>query len=86
MKNINPEVTDEVSNAALFCGRMTFRESTLTVSVNGLGKASLLETIMMFVEYFSENFPGKEMEKLELFLCESDMHEGQKAWHTTTFN
>jgi hypothetical protein len=82
MENINPEV----NNAALFCGRMTFKESNLTVSVNGRGKTSLLATVMMFAEYFGETFPGKKMEKLELFLCESDMHEGKKAWQTTYFN
>lgn len=79
--NINPEV----NNAALFCGRMTFKGSDLTVSVNGRGKSSLIETIMMFAEYFANAYPDKEMYKLELFLKESDIHEGQKACQTTLF-
>lgn len=80
--NINPEI----NNGALFCGRMTFKGSDLTVSVNGRAKASLIETIMMFTDYFSVKFPEKTMEKLELFVKESDMHEGKPAWQTTTFN
>lgn len=67
------------------CGRMTFKGSELTVSVNGRAKGSLLETIMMFTQYFSEEYPDKEMDKLELLLSEADMHEGKKAWQTTTF-
>lgn len=81
MKNINPEN----NNAALFCGRMTFKNTELTVSVNGRGKKTLLETIMMFTEFFNNEFPDKIPEKLELFLSEADMHSGKKAWQITHF-
>ena len=82
MENINPEI----NNGALFCARMKFKGSNLTVSVNGRAKSSLMETIMMFTDYFSENNPNKEFERLELFLKESDMHEEKKPWQTTYFN
>lgn len=86
MKTMLKNINQVEGNGAMFCGRMTFEGSELTVSVNGRAKASLIETIMMFTDYFSEHYPDKIMRKLELFLKESDMHEGQKAWQTTHFN
>lgn len=81
MENIN----NTPGNGAMFCGRMTFKGSELTVSVKGRAKASLLETIMMFTDYFSEKYPEREFSKLELFLKESDMHEEKKPFQVTHF-
>lgn len=81
MTIINPD-----SNGALMCARMRFAGDKLTVSVNGRAKSGLLETIIMFSEYFSEQYQDKELGTLELFLTESDMHEGKGAWQTTHFD
>lgn len=81
MENINPEV----NNAALFCARATFKGSNLTVSVNGRGKAGLIETVLMFQDYFSDNNPGKQLSKIELFLSEGDMHAEKTPFQTTHF-
>lgn len=82
LTNINPVV----NNGALMCGRMKFKGSELTVSVIGRAKESLLETVMMFSEYFSEHYPDKWLEKLDLFIKEGDMHEGHEPFQTTHFN
>ena len=78
-------INDEKTDGAMMCARMTFKGSDLTVSVNGRAKGSLLETICMFAEYFSDEFQDKGLHKLELFLNEGDMHTGGEAWQTTTF-
>lgn len=77
-------MSNEKRQAALLCARVTFRGG-LTASVNRRAGASLIETIMLFTEYFSERYKESEIEKLELFLSESDMHEEKKPWQVTTF-
>jgi len=81
MRSINSK-----GNGALMCARMVYNTG-LTRSVNGKAKASLLETIAMFIDYHSETLLSNSVvfERLELFLCEADMHEEQKPWQTIYF-
>jgi hypothetical protein len=81
MENINPEITKGV----LFCARATFEELDLTKSINGYPKSNLLETIIMFVDHFTQSNPDKRISKIELFLKESDMHENKKPWQVSHF-
>lgn len=76
---------NDIGNGAMICARMSYEETELTVSVNGRAMGSLLETIMMFTEYFSDNVHTFHFKKLELFLKESDMHEGKEPWQVTHF-
>lgn len=85
-KSLAMHIMNEETNGALMCGRMHFKETELTQSVNGYAQGSLLQTIIDFTEYFGlQNEQGLTFKKLELFLCEKDMHTGAKPFQTTTF-
>lgn len=80
------ETINTKTDGVLMCARMVYNTG-LSRSVNGWAECSMLETIMLFTDYFSNTLQGVSVVpvRLELFLCEADMHTEQKPWQTTTF-
>lgn len=68
------------------CGRCFFKGSTLTASVNITAGYSLIETIEKLRGYFTDKYPTSKIDKIQLFLSESDMHSEKEPFQTTYFN